>query len=260
MVMPLAAAESPLATDPLHGWKLTLPVDNRRDGKADEVTDLATYENLPWFGRTPEGLVFRASAGGARTSNATAFARSELREMTSAAKPAAWDCMGATRSLHLQQRLLHTSVAKPEVAIGQIHDARNDVLLIKYTGPTGADGKRDTGRLEALVNNGAQRELLDPAYTLGQTMQLDVKLAQGALTIMYRNQQTAASRQSHVALNPATLVGACYFKAGVYIQACSRRDLTGQANPVCQHKAWPEARYDAPDAWAEAVISELGVR
>lgn len=258
--MPTVRAETSLSADPLHGWKLTLPVDNNHDGKADEVADLAGYENLPWFRRTPAGIVFRAPAGGARTSNATAFARSELRQMTSAGKPAAWDCLNSEHGLRLQQRLLHTSVAKPEVAIGQIHDARNDDLLIKYTGPVDADGEHDTGRIEALVNNGARRELLDPAYGLGQPMLLDVQVGNGVLTITYHNQQTDLQRQIVLPLDPAGIVGACYFKAGLYIQACSRTDLAGQPNPVCLRKDWPEKRYDAPDAWAESVISELVVR
>ena len=253
----VACGEVPLQEDPLRDWKLTLPVDNNQDGKADEVTSLAGYENIPWFRRTPQGIVFRAPAGGARTSDATAFARSELREMAAPRTPAAWDCLAATRRMDIRQSLQHTTTAKPEVAIGQIHDARNDNLLIKYVGPSDANGEQDTGRIEVYVNNAAQHELLDAAYALGQTMQITVHAKHGRLEVDYRNLQSGVERTVVAQLDAASIAGACYFKAGLYIQACSRMDMAGKPNPVCLKKAWPERRYDAPEAWAELLISDL---
>ena len=77
------AQETPAKVADLSRWKLTLPTDANGDGKADEVHALAGYSNPPWFQPTPEGLLFRANAGGARTSGSTAYARSELRETPS---------------------------------------------------------------------------------------------------------------------------------------------------------------------------------
>jgi len=255
----VACGEVPLQADPLRDWKLTLPVDNNQDGKADEVTSLAGYENIPWFRRTPQGIVFRAPAGGARTSDATAFARSELREMAGPRIPAAWDCLAATRRMDIRQSLLHTTTAKPEAAIGQIHDARNDNLMIKYVGPPDANGEHDTGRVEVNVNNAAQHDLLDAAYLLGQTMQITVRAEHGRIEVNYHNLQSGAERTVVAQLDAPSIVGACYFKAGLYIQACSNTDMAGKPNPVCRKKAWPERRHDAPEAWAELLISDLAL-
>jgi hypothetical protein len=253
----VAALAEPLTPADLARWKLTLPTDNRKADKADEVTNLSGYANPPWFRPTPDGIVFRAVAGGARTSGSTAYARSELREMNAAGRLAAWDCTGETHSMVLEQTLLHTTTAKPETTIGQIHDARNDNLMIKYVGPNGADGEHDTGRIEIRLNNDTEGETLDPAYTLGDPMWLTIAVDHGTVQVDYRNLRSEVHHQANGALNPALIVGACYFKAGLYIQACSRVDLSGKPNPVCEKKGWPERRYDAPEAWAEVLIRQL---
>ena len=48
-----------------------------------------------------------------------------------------------------------------------------------------------------------------------------------------------------------------YFKAGVYIQACSKLGHDGTPNPVCARKGWADARYDAPEAYAELLIRRI---
>ncbi len=238
-------------------WKLTLPVDADGNGRADEIADPASTSLPPWFERSEEGWVFRAAAGGARTSGNTAYARSELREMEASGRPAAWDCLAASRSLHLEQRLLATTPAKPEVVIGQIHDARNDNLMLRYVGPRGANGHSDTGRIEMLWNNAARAGTLDPAYTLGQPMVVDIEIRQGRLAVRYRNLASGLDRQLDATLDPARIEGGCFFKAGLYIQACSRIDLAGRPNQACLGKGWTEARHDAPEARAEVLIRAL---
>lgn len=252
-----AAQEIPVKVADLSRWKLTLPIDANGDGKADEVHALAGYSNPPWFQLTPEGLLFRANAGGARTSGSTAYARSELREMTAAGRPAAWDCLADTRSLTLEQALLATTLAKPEATLGQIHDAKNDNLMLKYVGPVGANGRSDSGRIELLWNNASQREVLDAAYTLGQPMRVQVAVSQGTAQVEYRNLASGVVKRVEASFDPAAIVGACYFKAGLYIQACSKLDSSGKPNPVCEKKGWQADRYDAPEAWAEVLIRRL---
>ncbi|MDP5238888.1 polysaccharide lyase family 7 protein [Uliginosibacterium sp. 31-16] len=254
---PVFAQNAPLSASGLSRWKLSLPVDANGDGKADEVANLRGYANPPWFHATPEGLIFRAHAGGARTSGSTAYARSELREMTAAGRPAAWDCLQDTRSLSLEQTLLATTTAKPEVTLGQIHDARSDNLMLKYSGPADANGRTDSGRIELLWNDAAQREVLDAAYTLGQPMRVTIAADHGTVRVAYRNLVSGAEKQLAAHLAPAGIAGACYFKAGVYIQACSKLGSDGLPNVVCAKKGWAEARYDAPEAYAEVLIRQI---
>ncbi len=248
----------PVQADPgLARWKLTLPIDADGNGRADEIADPAATELPPWFRKTPEGLLFVAPAGGARTSDNTAYARSELREMEAPGKAAAWDCLKASRSMKLSQRLLSSPLAKPEVAIGQIHDARNDNLILRYVGPAVADGRRDTGRIELLWNNASRRELLDAAYTLGQPMDITITIRQGRLEVAYRNAASGVVKQVDAALDAGLVSGACFFKAGLYIQACSRTDLAGLPNAACRKKGWAAARYDAPETSASLLIEAL---
>lgn len=246
-----------LAAPELSRWKLTLPIDANRDGRADEIADPADVELPPWFLHRGGNLVFHANAGGARTSTSTAYARSELREMQADGRPAAWDCLHAKRSLLIEQRLVETTTAKPEASIGQIHDARNDNLMVLYKGPKGANGRSDTGRIELRWNNAAGRETLDEAYTLGQAMRILIVADHGLLRVSYRNLASGASRSVKARLDPAVIHGACYFKAGLYVQACSRLDAQGGPNGTCAHKAWPEARYDTPEAASTLEIRRL---
>lgn len=254
---PAAAQQALLTTSELRYWKLTLPLDADGDGKADEISRLAGYRNPPWFTPTAEGILFRANAGGARTSGSTAYARAELRELDESGRPAAWDCLGDTRHLKLEQVLLHTTTAKPEATIGQIHDARNDNLMLKYIGPAKANGYSDSGRIEVLWNDAAQRAELDPAYILGQPMQVELAVTKGSVQVNYRNLASGVEKHIEARLDSASVVGACFFKAGVYIQACSRLDAYGKPNTVCEKKGWEARRYDAPEAWAEVLIRRI---
>lgn len=254
----LSGVSHALAAAPdLSRWKLTLPIDADHDGRADELADPGRAEIPPWFRRDGQTLVFHAHAGGARTSANTAFARSELREMQADGRLAAWDCLGARRSLLIEQTLVETTLAKPEASIGQIHDARNDNLMILYKGPEGGNGRSDSGRIELRWNNAASRETLDEAYALGQPMRLLIAAGQGVISVSYRNLATGADRRLEARLDPATIHGACYFKAGLYVQACSRVDAQGLPNEACARKGWPDSRYDRPDAAATLSIRRL---
>lgn len=241
----------------LSRWKLTLPVDADANGRADEIADPAGASVPPWFEQAGQDLVFRAPAGGARTTGNTAYARSELREMDTSGRPAAWDCLQAARRMRIEQRLLATTPAKPEVVIGQIHDARDDKLMLRYVGPPGANGHSDTGRIEMLWNNAAQAGTLDPAYVLGQPMAVDIEIRQGRLAVRYRNLASGLDHALEARLDPTHIEGACFFKAGLYIQACSTTDLAGQPNQACLRKGWAPARHDAPEARAEVRIQAL---
>lgn len=204
----------------LSNWKLTIPRDcsGGTTGTACEIKqpELNTYSST-WF-RVPStggAILFRADAQGAKTSSNTKYARSELRQMNGTSN-AAWSCTGKTTSMQMRYAIKHTPINKPEVVVGQIHDASNDLLLIKYTGPSGANGSSDVGKLEARFNNDSTTKLITSSYQLGTEITIDIFVSAGKVTINY-NGRTVVSGQ-------AITSGTCYWKAGMYIQANTSTD------------------------------------
>ncbi len=241
----------------LQSWKLQLPTGPSNASTEISQPTLATYSNSPWFTLNGDksAVLFRANAGGSRTSTNTAYSRSELREMSAGGNTvAAWDCMGATRKLHIEQVLTHTPVIKAQASIGQIHDQTNDNLMLFYRGPSTANGTTDTGSIEVYFNDHAINMVLDTAYHLGDRMAVDVSVATGMVTVHYQNLTTGKTTD----VGPVSLtgtIGQCYFKAGVYVQSCSTTDSNGNTNTECVAKNFP--RYDTADAYAELAVSRV---
>ncbi len=199
--------------------------------------------------------MFRANAGGSRTSTNTAYARSELREMVPpGTTAAAWDCNSATRAMHVEQVLTHTPTVKAQASIGQIHDDSNDNLMLFYRGPSGANGTSDTGTIVVYQNNHATMVTLDTAYHLGDKMAVDVTVTGGTMSVHYQNLTTGKTADAP-AVAFSGVIGQCYFKAGVYVQSCSTTDSNGNTNAECVAKAL--SSYDTADAYAELGISKL---
>ena len=240
----------------LKNWKITLPISFTNDSnKAGEVKHptLKTYSHPDYFklGANGTSIVFKSIAGGARTSTGTAYARSELREMKSdGTTSAAWNCTGTSNGMSVRQKLLTTTKTdSPNATVAQIHDSSNDNLMVKYFGPaTGANGVSDTGVMEARFNNDTTTVVLDTAYRLGDEHTIDVTTTPSGMRVVYKNLRTGATKDTR---NPSTgkdiamvgVVGSCYYKAGLYIQTCSKVDYLGNTNSVCVAKNFPEGRY-----------------
>ena len=129
----------------LQRWHLTLPSSKDRQAfPADQIDqpELATFSN-EYFKLNEAGtaVLFTSIMGGATTSPGTAFARSELRERDVQGEKAAWDCAADQRTMKIRQRILRTPTHKPQMSVGQIHDAKSDNLEVFYNGPkSGVDG------------------------------------------------------------------------------------------------------------------------
>jgi hypothetical protein len=243
----------------LSKWKITLPITFTNDpNKAGEVKQpsLQTYSHPDYFhlGANGTSIIFKAIAGGARTSTGTAYPRSELREMAGTGTTnAAWNCTGTSNGMSIHQALLTTTPTDaPNATIAQIHDASNDNLMVKYFGPaTGANGTTDTGVIEARFNNDTQTVQLDPAYKLGDEMTIDVTTTPSGVRVQYENLRTGVTADtSTIAMSGVS--GSCFYKAGLYIQTCSKVDIYGQTNSVCVAKNFPEGRYAQP--WDSAIL------
>lgn len=209
----------------LTNWKLTLPVADT-DGFALEILqpELAKYTNDPYFhldsART--GVLFRAHCGGATTSG-SGYPRSELREMTNAGQDlAAWSTTSGTHTMRIDEAIVHLPVAKPHVVAGQIHDASDDVVMIRLEN-------------EYLFVEGGGNDLgaLDSAYVLGAPFTVELEASGGHIRIYYDDLTTPKVDVQRDATG-------CYFKAGDYTQS---NIGTG----------------DDPAAYGEVVITSLSV-
>lgn len=215
-------AEFPADLLDLTNWKLTLPVETDHEGNPDEIVqpELATFVLDPYFRLTDarDAVVFRAHAGGA-TTGGSSYPRSELREMNGA-ENAAWSLDEGTHVMTIRQAITHLPEVKPHVVAGQIHDAEDDVVMIRL---------EDTN---LFVEGGAEDlGTLDPAYVLGTVFTIRVEASGGEIRIWYDDGAPIVVTRSGDGM---------YFKAGCYTQSNTERG-------------------DDPAAYGEVVIYDLTV-
>jgi Alginate lyase len=204
-------------------WKLTLPIGSSHSPTEITQPALRRYSVNPYFhlDQTGTGVVFQANAGGVTTSN-SGYPRSELREMTAGGRDqASWSTTSGTHAMSLQLAITHLTVAKPQVTVAQIHDASDDVLVVRLDGP---------GHLY-VEHNGDDYGDLDTAYRLGSAFTVTFSVAGGHVRISYNG----VPKVDH-----ATSSTGDYFKAGCYTQSNTSKG-------------------DAPDAYAQVVIYRLTV-
>ena len=192
-------------------WKLTLPVDGdgQTDERAAEVRQpaLATYQHPTWFhaNAAGTGVVFRAQANGATTSDNTQYARSELREMTSSGQTnASWSPTAGTHVMTLSQAITRLpGTSKPEVVAGQIHDGSDDVLQVRLEGR----------RLFLSLDDGEDEVNLATSYTLGTPFTVKITSTSAGISVTY----DGAAKLTN--FKPASAGSSWYFKAGCYTQS-----------------------------------------
>lgn len=215
-------AEFPAQILDLTHWKLNVPFDTEHAGNPDEYRnpELQTFALPPYFTVTPrkDGVAFRAHAAGATTPNSR-YPRSELREMMGS-EHAAWSTTSGTHRMRVTQAITHVMPVKPEVVSAQIHDARDDVVMV---------------RLEEnhlfVEGNGDEFGTLDDNYQLGTIFTVEIVAQNGTIEVFYNGESKALIQRA---------VDGCYFKAGCYAQSNVDRG-------------------DKPDAFAEVIIYDLVV-
>ena len=189
-----------MASIDLRGWKLTLPV-----GKPDEIRDLDGFRS-EHFERTPDGLRFRAPVEGV-TTKGSSYPRCELREL------GCWSTESGTHALALTQAITRVPAKKPHVVAGQIHDAKDDVVMIRLEGT------------KLFVEGGGKSlGMLDPDYKLGAFFDVLIRAAGGRVRVSYNGAEKVDVERPAVG---------CYFKAGVYTQSnLERGDVAGEFGEV----------------------------
>lgn len=204
----------------LRDWYLTLPTGRSKDPDTVQQPRLARYRSEYFrLDDAGTGVVFRANAGGV-TTKGSKYPRSELREMAGKEK-ASWSNSDGTHTMTVRQAVTRLPPAKPEIVAAQIHDADDDVLVVRVEG----------NRLIVRYDDGDSVAVLDPAYRLGTVYELRIVAAGGRVEIFYNGVRKAEVPKSG---------SGWYFKTGAYLQS----------NPD---------RGDAPDAVGEVVIYGLRV-
>jgi len=190
----------------LTDWKLTLPITGPSNPNTPLEIDqpqLAKYDLSPWFTPTTDhkALLFRAAVNGTTTPN-TAYARSELREMTAnGTQDAAWPSTSGTHTLFIDEAITAVPQNKPSVVVGQIHGDSSDTLVIRLDYPT------------LFVDRGAANVFtLDNNYVLGKRFTVKF-VATGGQIMVYYNGSTDPVYTLQKKIKKA------YFKVGVYTQS-----------------------------------------
>ena len=206
----------------LANWKLTLPIGTQRVGRPDEILQpqLARFAIAPYFvvNPTKTGVVFNAPVGGVTTSN-SGYPRSELREMSGGTE-ASWSNTTGVHTMTVTEAITHLPVVKPHVVAAQVHDAEDDVVMVRLEG----------SKL-FVEQNGDSIGTLDAAYRLGTVFTVKLEASGGHVKVFYNGVLKVDSLRSG---------SGWYFKAGAYTQS----------NPT---------KGDAPDAYGEVVIYALDV-
>jgi poly(beta-D-mannuronate) lyase len=206
----------------LRRWKLTLPAG--RQGHPTEIRQpaLGSLANGSFLGLTSNrGVAFRAPVGGATTGHSS-YPRSELREMSSDGRDeAGWSSARGNHSMTIVQAITATPRVKPHVVAGQIHDAEDDVVMIRLE-----------GRRLFVESDGDDVGLLDLNYRLGTRFTVSLIASRYGVAVVYNR---------HRVVRVDRAGSGWYFKAGCY----------PQSNPE---------RGDRPSAYGEVVVYALTVR
>jgi hypothetical protein len=197
-------AQLPAQVLNLSNWKLTLPSGPSESPTEIKQPALATYKNDPFFLVSGGGVKFRSPVNGV-TTGGSSYPRSELREMTNnGSANAAWTNSSGTHTMFIEQAIMATPKTKKHVVAGQIHDASDDVIVIRLEGT------------KLFVDiGGTDGPTLDANYTLGKKFTVKFEATGGKTNIYYNGSTTPAHTLSK------SYSGA-YFKAGAYTQSnCS---------------------------------------
>lgn len=191
----------------LANWKQTLPTGKSKKPAEIEQPALADYNSDPYFkiNAAKNGVVCRAPVNGVTTSN-SGYPRSELREMSDNGRDlASWSTTSGTNTMFIDQAITAVPKNKKHVVAGQIHDASDDVIVIRLEYP------------KLFVDiNGKPGPVLDPNYTLGKRFTVKFIASNGQIKVYYNGSPTPIYTLAKKATG-------CYFKAGAYTQSnCSK--------------------------------------
>lgn len=198
----------------LKNWKLTLPEGEDESPTEIKQPALNTFIDPDHFFVRNGAVVFRAEVEGVTTSGSS-YPRTELREMVGTGL-AGWSSGSGTHVMTITQTITKTPIEKPDVVAGQIHDASDDVVMIRLEG-------------DRLFVESRGREMGDlyENYVLGAEFTVTITADRTGIEIRYNNS------------DPVEVPGVfykCYFKAGCYTQSnLNKGDKAGAYGEVVIH-------------------------
>lgn len=220
----------------LTNWKVTMPENTSHAGAPDEYfqPELSTYSNNAYFkvNSSCDGVQFLAPTSGYTTSGSS-YPRSELREMTgNGTVNASWGTNdGKPHTMFIDQAITAVPTTKKHIVVGQIHDAADDVIVIRLEYP------------KLFVDiNGVEGPTLDANYTLGKRFTVKFVSSEGQTKIYYNGSTTPAHTLSKNG-------SGYYFKAGAYTQSnCSKEASCSPSNygEVHIYNLWVSHSSDNP--------------
>ncbi len=209
-----AGEKAPGALLDLARWRLTLPVQGDVPGAPAEIRppELIAFVHAEHFflNEQADGVVFRAHCGGV-TTKGSSYPRCELRELANDPKrPAAWSTEDATdHSMTLRFAITATPAKKRHVVCAQIHDAEDDVMMIRLEGTK-----------LFVERNEVERVMLDRRYQLGTPVEMTIRAGGGKIQVR---------QDGELKMDWAVSRDGCYFKAGCYTQSNPQRGDDEQA-------------------------------
>ncbi|UJF16276.1 polysaccharide lyase family 7 protein [Jeotgalibaca sp. MA1X17-3] len=223
--------ESMLPTEilDLTNWKINTARYDESGTKPVEVKqpELEEFfdEDFYYVNAEQTGVVFNAPVDGATTPNSN-YPRTELREMKNGGtEHADWSTAEGKHTMVIDQMVTSLPAVKNEVTVGQIHDADDDVVMI---------------RLEAerlfVQAEGVDLGTLESNYQLGTRFQVKIEAMNNIVYVYYNGELKVEY--------PVEKHGN-YFKAGMYTQSnLSKGDIKGAYGEVVIFGVTLEHDYD----------------
>lgn len=170
----------------------------------------AGYASDPEFVALPSGAVrCRVRCDAQKTSTKTKYARVELRETDAAGQLYNWDGRKGTHWCEWVSRVTHLPKVKPWCVVGQIHDAKSDLVRVQTEGSS-IDALKLVSRNTPPGSDTEQTVTVDSSYQLGD-------LVVGRLEVIDGIGREYLDGKL-VRTFPAATDG-CYFKVGAYVQS-----------------------------------------
>lgn len=191
----------------LKDWKLTLPMPDPDDSsKVWEVKqpELTGFVHAPWFANWSRGGVLFGAPVNGKTTSGSLNPRCELREMNGP-KLASWSSSVGAHTMTAVLAFTKLPIGKPHLVGGQIHDAKDDVIVWRL------EGKK------LWLTNGDETNwhLVTDSYELGTAV--EVKF------VVWADQVRCYFNGTWIVTLVRKFSGA-YFKMGSYVQAHCGQD------------------------------------
>lgn len=219
----------------LINWKVTMPIGVKDHPLEVKQPGLATYKHDRFFwAYKSRYVVFRTPVNGVTTEHSD-YPRTELREMANNGKSLAkWNNRSGIHTLSGTLRINHLPAEKRQGVVAQIHDADDDVVMIRATAVSDTHAK-----IEAVWSKGKDQgtvnRVLDPSYPMHKDFSYTIIASKSGIVVNYLPPGSNEWVQSK---NPKTLIrDNCYFKAGMYCQSNDEIETNDNEYAECAYLA-----------------------